>query len=104
MAASEGSFGTSMHGASGREQSFALSVTSPEVPPPVPIIRDNINLTRSDIRNDGVAPVSGSIFSRLVMGVVCDLIGPRHGCAVINILAAPIVFSMAFVSSAQKDT
>jgi hypothetical protein len=52
------------------------------------------------IANAGIAAVSGTIFARIVMGSVCDAIGPRLGMSVVLLTTSAPVFGMALATKA----
>ncbi|KAF9600888.1 hypothetical protein IFM89_013795 [Coptis chinensis] len=72
------------------------------IPSLIPIIRSDLKLTSTDIGHAGIASFVGSILSRLAMGPVCDLLGPRRASATLSLLTAPFVFAMYLVSSANQ--
>ncbi|KAK4791434.1 hypothetical protein SAY86_031847 [Trapa natans] len=79
---------------------FACFVSTFAAPPLLPIIRDNLGLTATDIGNAGIASVSGAVFARVAMGTACDLFGPRLASACLTLLTAPAVYSFAMAHDA----
>ncbi|KAJ4831499.1 hypothetical protein Tsubulata_004731 [Turnera subulata] len=78
---------------------FSCFFSTFSIPPLIPIIRDDLKLTDTDIGKAGIASFAGSIFSRLAMGPVCDLVGPRIASATLSLITAPVILLTSFVTT-----
>ncbi len=58
------------------------------IAPLMPIIRDELHLTKAQIGNTVIASVAATIVVRLVMGWLCDRIGPRRAYSILLIVGA----------------
>lgn len=68
-------------------------------PPLIPVIRDNLDLTKPDLGNAAIASVTGAIFSRILTGSVCDAFGPRYGHGFLQLLTSSATFGMSMVEN-----
>ncbi|KAI3520748.1 hypothetical protein L1887_10198 [Cichorium endivia] len=78
---------------------FTCFFSTFSIPPLLPIIREDLHLSPSDVGTAGIAAFAGSIVSRLAMGPACDVFGPRLASATLSLVTAPILLSAAFISS-----
>ncbi|CAH8271088.1 unnamed protein product [Arabidopsis lyrata] len=81
---------------------FSCFFSTFSIPPLVPVISSDLNLSASTVSTAGIASFAGSIFSRLAMGPLCDLIGPRTSSAILSFLTAPVILSASLVSSPRS--
>lgn len=80
--------------------SFFISfVATFAAPPLVPVMRANLDLTKQDISGASIASVTGAIFSRIVMGSVCDTFGPRYGHGFTQLLTSSATFGIAAITN-----
>ncbi|CAH2072753.1 unnamed protein product [Thlaspi arvense] len=81
---------------------FSCFFSTFSIPPLLPVISSDLRLSGSTVSAAGIASFAGSIFSRLAMGPLCDLIGPRTSSAILSLLTAPAILSTALVSSSAS--
>jgi NNP family nitrate/nitrite transporter-like MFS transporter len=63
------------------------------IAPLMPVVREDLGLTRAQIGNIIIASVAITIFARLLIGWMCDRIGPRITYTVLLILGSlPVMF------------
>lgn len=58
------------------------------VAPLMPMIRDQLNLTKSEVGNIIIASVSATIIARLLIGKLCDTLGPRLTYTILLVVGA----------------
>lgn len=69
------------------------------IPSLLPVIREDLDLSKSAVSGAAVASVAGAIFSRLALGTICDLYGPRYGHAFLQLLTSAATMCMATVTT-----
>lgn len=67
--------------------------------PLMPIIRDDLDLTATQVGNANSASVAGTVFCRILMGSLCDTLGPRKAYGVLMLLVSFPCFAMTCVTT-----
>ena len=78
---------------------FVSFVSTFAAAPMIAIIREDLELTKPNLGSAGLAAVTGTIGARVLMGSVCDVVGPRYGLSIVLLLSAPFCFCMSYVTS-----
>jgi MFS transporter, NNP family, nitrate/nitrite transporter len=65
--------------------------------PLMPLVRADLHLTQAQVANSVIASVAGTIFARLLIGYLCDKLGPRRVYAGLLLLGALPVMGAGLV-------
>lgn len=69
------------------------------VAPLMPLIREQLDLTKSEVGNILIASVSATILARLLIGKLCDTLGPRRTYTLLLIIGAIPIMLIGFSNS-----
>lgn len=72
------------------------------IAPLMPIVREDLGLTKSQIGNIIIASVSITIFARLFFGWLCDKVGPRISYSALLVLGSIPVMFIGFSNSYES--
>src|SRR6187551_2211996 len=72
------------------------------IAPLMPVIREDLGLSKAQIGNIMIASVSITIFARLFFGWLCDKIGPRISYSALLILGSIPVMLIGFSNSYES--
>lgn len=72
------------------------------IAPLMPIVREQLHLSKAQVGNITIASVSATILARLVIGRLCDTIGPRLSYTVLLVLGAIPVMCIGLSNSYES--
>ena len=72
------------------------------IAPLMPIVREQLHLDKSQIGNITIASVSATILARLLIGRMCDSLGPRLSYTILLVLGAIPVMTIGLASSYES--
>src|SRR5687768_6492239 len=72
------------------------------IAPLMPVIREDLHLTKAQIGNIIIASVAITVFARLLFGWLCDKIGPRISYSILLIVGSIPVMTIGFSDSYES--
>ena len=72
------------------------------IAPLMPVVRETLHLTKDQVGNITIASVSATIIARLIIGRLCDTLGPRLSYTILLLIGAIPVIGIGFANSYES--
>jgi NNP family nitrate/nitrite transporter-like MFS transporter len=72
------------------------------IAPLMPLVREQLHLTKEQVGNITIASVSATIIARLIIGRLCDTLGPRLSYTILLVLGSIPVMCIGFANSYES--
>lgn len=72
------------------------------IAPLMPLVREQLHLNKEQIGNITIASVSATIIARLIIGRLCDTLGPRLSYTILLVIGAIPVMCIGFANSYES--